>query len=389
VNALDLAAWESRAAALSTDLVASGAVSDPAWAEAFASVPRHVFVPSVLSDGGTVVDAGASSWLDTVYADETLRTQTRPVSVGATRQEIPSSSSTRPQVMAVMLDRLDAHPGHRVLEIGTGTGYNTALLSHHLGAEHIYSLDIDPALVADAQAHLAHAGYRPHLAAGDGAAGWPDGQVFDRIIATCAVTAIPPAWINQLSPGGRIVAPLDAGSAGPLLVLDKTSDDEVTGIIDPYPALFMPMRDSVDNPLGPGQTLAFTGAGMPHYGTTTLNPAVLFAEDIDDLKLFLWLHAPGLHIAGSAQSGTVVVHTADTMAKAALAPLTEGSWPVEQYGPHRLWDVVEHAHRSWVALGHPGAARFGVTAANDAIAQYVWLDEPNGTHTWPLTIPPS
>jgi protein-L-isoaspartate O-methyltransferase len=288
--------------------------------------------------------------------------------------------------MAVMLDRLDARRGHQVLEIGTGTGYNT-LLSHHLGAEHVYSLDIDPELVADARAHLTNAGYRPHLAAGDGAAGWLGDQVFDRIIATCAVTAIPPAWINQLSPGGRIVTPLDAGSTGPLLVLDKTSHDEVTGIIDPYPALFMPMRDSVDNPLGPGQSLAFTGAGMPHYSTTVLDPAVLFAEDIDDLALFLWLHAPGLHIAGGARSGTVVAYTADTMAKATLAPLPDGSWPVEQYGPHRLWDVIEHAHRSWVALGQPDAARFGVTAANDVNAQYVWLDDANGTHTWPLATP--
>ncbi|MGH3621259.1 MAG: protein-L-isoaspartate O-methyltransferase family protein [Sciscionella sp.] len=107
-------------------------------------------------------------------------------------------------------------------------------------------------MVDTARAHLGTLGQRPHLAARDGAAGWAEHGPFDRILATCAITHIPPAWIRHLTEDGRIVAPLDAGDAGPLLVLDKTAPDEVTGRIDPYPAYFMPLRNHADSPLGPG-----------------------------------------------------------------------------------------------------------------------------------------
>ncbi|MEV6905895.1 methyltransferase domain-containing protein [Amycolatopsis sp. NPDC051071] len=142
-----------------------------------------------------------------------------------------------------------------MLEIGTGTGYNAALLAHRLGDHAVYSLDLDPGLVDAARDRLDGIGFHPHLTAGDGAAGWPGNATFDRIIAACAVSAIPPAWIDQLAPAGRIVAPLDAAKAGPLLVLDKTTDGEVSGIIDPYPVLFTPMRDRSTCLLAQGKTV--------------------------------------------------------------------------------------------------------------------------------------
>lgn len=178
-----------------------------------------------------------------------------------------------------MLDRLDVRAGHRVLKIGTGTGYNTAVLCHRLGPDNVYSLGIDPGLVTTAADRLAGLGHNPHLNAGDGAAGWDEHAPFDRILATCAITQIPPAWICQLADGGRIVVPLDAGTAGPLLVLDKTAPDEATGRIDAYPAGFMPLREHADNPLGPGQSTGFAATGMPHYGITALDPATLLIDD--------------------------------------------------------------------------------------------------------------
>jgi protein-L-isoaspartate O-methyltransferase len=285
--------------------------------------------------------------------------------------------------MAMMLERLTARPGHRVLEIGTGTGYNAALLSHRLGDQTVCSVDLDPALVDAAREHLAEIGRHPQLAAGDGAAGWPGGGPFDRIIATCAVTAIPPAWIDQLADGGRIVAPLDAGSAGPLLVLDKTAPDEVTGIIDPYPVLFMPMRTKVDSPYDPGQEPAVNG--MPHHGTTTLNPAELLARP--ELTLFLWLHAPGLRIGGGAEHGVVVAEQGRARAEADLESLADGTWAVRQYGPYRLWDTLEHTITAFEALDRPAASRLGVSALNVPGKQYVWLDGPDSDHCWPLVAP--
>jgi protein-L-isoaspartate(D-aspartate) O-methyltransferase len=373
--------WQPRAAKLATQLITQKVLDHSEWTSAFISIPRHLFTPRVVAKDGAVLHAGQREWLEVVYSDAALLTQTAPA--GDDRQELPTSSSSKPAVMAVMLEALDTRIGHRVLEIGTGTGYNTALLCHRLGSHNVCSLDIHPGLVETAREHLTKIGAHPHLTTGDGAAGWAEHAPFDRILATCAITQIPPEWIRQLANGGRIVAPLAAGDAGPLLVLDKTAPDEVTGRIDPYPAWFMPLREQADNPLGPGQSTGFTAIGMAHYGTTTLDPTTLLTND-HDLALFLWLHLPGLRVAGGQQSGRVVAHTADALAEAQLAPGEDGTWEVVQRGPRRLWDTIEHAVTAFRALGSPDRSRFGVTALDDPNSQYIWLDDPNGTHSFPL-----
>ncbi|MGH3813214.1 MAG: methyltransferase domain-containing protein [Pseudonocardiaceae bacterium] len=85
--------------------------------------------------------------------------------------------------MAVMLDRLDTHPDHRVLEVGTGTGYNTALLCHRVGEGNVCSVDIHPGLIEAAREHLGEIGCHPRLSSGDGAQGWAEHAPFDRILA--------------------------------------------------------------------------------------------------------------------------------------------------------------------------------------------------------------
>ncbi|MGH3936732.1 MAG: methyltransferase domain-containing protein [Pseudonocardiaceae bacterium] len=378
---IDDIGWKARAAGLAAALDAQGVLDDPAWANAFATTPRHLFTPRVVDDEGAVLLAGQRTWLEAVYSDTALLIQTAPAGDG--EQELPTSSSSKPAVMAVMLDRLDLRSGHRVLEIGTGTGYNTALLCQRLGGSNVCSVDIHPRLIEAAREHLAEIGYRPRLVTGDGAAGWREHAPFDRIIATCAITGIPAQWIRQLADGGRIVAPVDAGDAGPLLVLDKTAPDEVTGRIDPYPAWFMPLRGHADSPLGPGQSTGFTTTGMAHYGTTATDPATLLTDDAD-LALFLWLHLPGLRLAGGQPCGSVVAHTADALAEAQLTPDRNGTWQVVQRGRRRLWDTIEHAVTAFEALGRPDRSRYGVTALDDPNSQYVWLDDPNGAHSFPL-----
>jgi protein-L-isoaspartate O-methyltransferase len=94
------------------------------------------------------------------YADEAVITQTRPAPVlGGDQLDLPTSSASAPGAVAVMLDRLGVVEGQRVLEVGTGTGYNTALLCHRLGDRNVYSIDIDPELVAAARTVLAGLGY--------------------------------------------------------------------------------------------------------------------------------------------------------------------------------------------------------------------------------------
>lgn len=159
-------------------------------AEAMLAVPRHLFVPGVKPE-----DA---------YRDEPIVTK---LDAGGR----PISSSSQPAIMATMLDQLDVRPGHRVLEIGAGTGYNAALLAHLTGPDgRVVSLDIDEDTVAQARDHLSAAG-RPEVvvACADGAGGFPGLAPYDRVIATVGVWDLAPAWLAQLRRGGRLVVPLD------------------------------------------------------------------------------------------------------------------------------------------------------------------------------------
>jgi protein-L-isoaspartate(D-aspartate) O-methyltransferase len=148
---------------------------------AFAAVPRHRFLP----DHPVAV----------AYADEAV--PTRIVDGVAT------SSASQPSMMAIMLDQLAVRPGHRVLEIGTGTGFNAALLTR-LGAR-VTSIDIDEDLVGAAAERLAGAA---DLRVGDGALGVPEAAPYDRIVLTVGSADIRPEWVAQLAPGGRLLLPL-------------------------------------------------------------------------------------------------------------------------------------------------------------------------------------
>jgi hypothetical protein len=82
--------------------------------------------------------------------------------------------------------------------------------------------------------------------------------------------------------------------------------------------------------------------------------------------------------------GVVVAHTEDCMAEAQLERRDDGTWQVIQRGPRRLWDTIEHAVTTFEKLGRPKRERFGVTALDDPATQYIWLDDPNGTYSFPL-----
>ncbi|MGW7413210.1 methyltransferase domain-containing protein [Streptomyces sp. NPDC054863] len=226
-------------AALVREIAAAGALKDPAWREAFGAVPRHLFVPYwfKFGPGGSERLWGEDQdpqrrdrWLRGVYADTALATRVR--------DGVLLSSSSQPSLMARMLDELEVREGHEVLEVGAGTGYNAALLSHRLGEEHVTSLDLDPEIVESARSHLARAGYAPVVLAGDGARGCPARAPFDRIMATCTVPSVPPEWLGQCRPGARILAPLSTG----LIALRVRDGSYAEGRFLPTPAYFVPLR---------------------------------------------------------------------------------------------------------------------------------------------------
>src|SRR5262249_18254734 len=150
---------------------------------AFRAVPRHHFLPDVP--------------LDQAYRDQVVVTK---VDDG-----LPLSASSQPSFMAVMLEQLELEPGHRVLEIGAGTGYHAALLDRVVGEEgRVVRIDTDRDVAERARASLGRAGYSGvDVVCGDGGLGHAPGAPYDRMIVTVGAGDIPPALREQLGPDGR------------------------------------------------------------------------------------------------------------------------------------------------------------------------------------------
>jgi protein-L-isoaspartate(D-aspartate) O-methyltransferase len=192
-------------ARMAADLRVNGrAVSKPIR-DAFASVPRHQFVPQV----------GAAE----AYRDEAFVLKCGP-------DGVPVSSSSQPAMMAIMLEQLDLRPGHRVLEIGTGSGYNAAIMALMTGPDGaVTTVDIDAELVSRASASLAGAGFGDvSVQCADGGFGAPEQAPFDRIIVTAGAWDIAPAWLDQLAPAGRLVLPLSVCGLELSVALERSED---------------------------------------------------------------------------------------------------------------------------------------------------------------------
>jgi protein-L-isoaspartate(D-aspartate) O-methyltransferase len=189
-------------ARLVDELRDSGRLTSPAVEAAFRSVPRHLFLPEMAAS-----DA---------YQDEAFVIKT-----GA--DGLPASSSSQPAIMAIMLEQLGLAPGQRVLEVGTGTGYNAALMAQLVGESGaVVTVDIDADMVARAQANLAAAGYlNVIVVCGDGGFGAPDYAPYDRLIVTAGAWDLAPEWLAELGPGGRIVLPLSVRGIQLCLALER------------------------------------------------------------------------------------------------------------------------------------------------------------------------
>ncbi len=140
---------------------------------------------------------------------------------------------SQPFIVALMTDMLKLRPAAVVLEIGTGSGYQTAVLAEL--ADHVYSIEVIPELAKEAGERLQGLGYlNVDVRAGDGYEGWPEHAPYDAILVAAAVPEIPPALIAQLKPGGRLVLPVGVPHAGQMLTLVQKT---LTGEIDRRPIL--------------------------------------------------------------------------------------------------------------------------------------------------------
>ncbi|MEW9519293.1 methyltransferase domain-containing protein [Streptomyces tubercidicus] len=367
--------------ALVDELSTAGVIRTPAWAEAFATVPRHTFVPrwyeQETNDNGITVwrlqHALRENQLARVYRDTTLVTALDPDTAEQVEEDvwtgIPTSSSTLPSLMAGMLEDLAVEDGNRVLEIGTGTGYNAALLCARLGEQFVYSVDVDANLVDAAQRRLTSIGYEPQLAPADGREGYPTGDLFDRVIATCSVPSIPAPWIEQTRPGGAILADVALGIEGGLVRLTVDAEQRAEGQFTGTSGRFMAAR-------GDAQTYP-RRERAPYAPEAGTRPTKVTAADIRQhypFRLVLAFHLPGVEFVyhSDEATGTLSVQLQHSDGSWAHVPLTgEGVDTVTHGGAVEIWEQVEAAWTWWNEAGRPAQDQFGYAREADGHAS-VW-----------------
>ncbi|PRX99119.1 methyltransferase domain-containing protein [Allonocardiopsis opalescens] len=358
----------------------------PEWEAPFTAVQRHRFLPDVIwapagdDDGDGYVPVGSDDpywWDEAAYADVAVVTQVddgRPAGPGG-RGLIATSSASQPSLVAWMLTESDVRVGHRVLEVGTGTGYNAALLSARLGDGKVVTVEVDEALAERARAVLADAGHRPQVVTGDGARPVGRGR-FDRVIATAAARAVPYPWVEQTVPGGVVLTPWGPGFGSPhLLRLIVEEDGRAHGrIVGAAP--FMWLRD---HRAPAGRMWDHVADDAPTAeGRIAVSPRVV-ARDDRGLELALGVLVPRLNYAlyeAKDGSGEATVYVYDRAGSWAWAEYEPGAadYETHHHGPRDMWAEVAAAYRWWTGAGRPGVDRFGLTVTPHG--QTVWLDSP-------------
>ena len=182
---------------LSSDEIGKDALN-PELRRALVDVPRHLFVPQSLM---------------------LMAYQDTPLPIGFDK------TISQPFIGALMIDLLGVERGDRVLEVGTGFGYQAAVMAE-MGAE-VFSVEVVEEFAETAKARFDILGYEIEVRVGDGTRGWPEHAPFDRILVTAAAEEPPPALIEQLEPGGRMIIPIGGHDIQQLSVIDKTGSSEI------------------------------------------------------------------------------------------------------------------------------------------------------------------
>jgi protein-L-isoaspartate(D-aspartate) O-methyltransferase len=357
-------------ARLVADLRGEGAIHSEQVAQAFLSVPREVFVPFFfVQEGFTWIKRTADlyegdAWIDAIYLNDALVTL-------IDEKNWPTSSSSAPIVMAMMLEVLEIQPGMRVLEIGTGSGYNAALLSSLVGDPSLVTtIDIEESLARSAEQVLHKRVGSVSVHVGDGRLGVPERAPYDRIVATASAPCIPQAWYEQLAPGGRLVMDLQGSlQKSGFLVVKKAADGQAEGHFDERYLHFMPLRPGDSLPTRPVSRLlrqpVVQNISLPDDQTASM----LFGD-----YAFLWFlqwYASGTSLAKSkggpsSQSFvTIIDATKETIIQLFQK---DGQWVGQQRGGNGLWETIEQAYKEWISIGCP-----------DLSAYYVEWDEQQGS----------
>ena len=355
-----------RARGLVAELESAG-VLPAEFSSAFPAVAREWFIPDQFwyKDGedasDTPVDRATDPelWSSVVYSNRALVTQ---FDDGATAWpdigHRPSSSSSMPSVVAGMIRALEPRPGDSVLEIGTGTGWNAAILSEIVGEiGRVSTIEVDPAVAGEARKSLDSAGFsHVETIVGDAATGLPEGDRVDRVIVTAGVHLgqLPYEWIERVRPGGVIVAPMRLDLAnGPLVRFVVGEDGAACGTAVPWMKVgFMDLR-AQRGPSSALSELCWDDERADRTYTDVAPWVPLLADD----------HRWPLAVALPSCRYDVWKKTEDRPGVALLGDPGSGSWAsvvqegdrylVRQHGPRRLWDAAEAAYVWWQGKGKP------------------------------------
>jgi protein-L-isoaspartate O-methyltransferase len=328
-----------QAVRLASDLLSAGRI-DESWAEAFAAAPRDLFLPAFYSRSGdswqliTPGTVGRQQWLKLVYSDVTwVQRLDGPHHLPGT----PACSCIQPSLAARLLTILPVTPGARICEIGSGTGWLTAILSHRYGASQVTGIELDPDLIRQASATLTELGYQPQLICADGYNGDPDAAPYDAILSTAAVTRLPSAWLRQTRPGGRIVTPLRGGIA----VMDVQDHDNATGRFLAGPVQILPLRSPHHH---------------PRNSPATSNPP----QETDPRTIARALHDSHFRFVLELRHPDLIVTEQELLGELILSDLGGSSArfpplgnPEPQEAP-LLWQALNDAYLEWQQAGRPG-----------------------------------
>ncbi|MGW7001370.1 protein-L-isoaspartate O-methyltransferase family protein [Streptomyces sp. NPDC054933] len=343
--------------------------------DAVAALPRHDFAPDRLWewDGHAYVSvdrtAEEARWADLVYGgpDDAAVTQ---VTDG-----LATSSLSCQGVVVDMLDSLLLEPGHTVIELGAGTGWNAALCAWRAGSGRVTSVEVDAGLAAAAQARLDAVGAGVTVVLGDGAAGWPQAAPYDRLIATYAVDTVPWPWIEQTRAGARLVFPW--GRLGHVALTVADDGQSATGWVQGL-AQFMPARGTDTG----RDWQQIRGTGTPEDERAIVRDLAPLRND-QHLRFALRVQLPDVQITTAVDKDGVNAWLHDGASSwATLSALGGGRTVAHEGGPRRLADELEAAWDGWLADGSTVLWDYGMTVERDW--QYVWCRDPESGPRWPL-----
>ncbi|MFF7725874.1 methyltransferase domain-containing protein [Streptomyces sp. NPDC008001] len=371
-----------RAAAVGK-LAAAGCFDRAPWArEAVSTIERERFVPRDIwvwtGNGYRAVSCSAEpqAWAAAVYDPvKAVVTQINdgeqsPLTTAGTVRGSATSSVSALDIVCVKLGFLGLEAGHKVLEIGTGSGVNTALLEERAGPGNVVTIEVDRSLAEQAEHNLRTAGYTARVVCSDGEMGCAEGAPYDRLVCTASARSIPRAWREQVRPGGIILTPYGSlFSSSGLLRLSVGSGGAAEGRFV-HTASYMWLRAH-----------RASGGRPPRDGRERLTASPADPDKALDgdwhAAFVIGQLMPGLTMqrtTGASDRRILLWDGADSFASVCCDGWDEAG-SVLQQGPRSLWDEVLTARTWWDEHGRPELTRFGLTVTVDG-EHHTWLDTP-------------